>query len=72
MLQQLQYVTKHRIQAQETSILSMDITSLAPVFTVLACGMVATMLGLSVELAIWKWRKQKQATEQIMTEHSRK
>jgi hypothetical protein len=68
MLQQLLYVTKHRNEVQETPFVSIDMTSLAPIFTVLAFGTVGTILCLSLEFAIYKWRKHKQITEFIMTE----
>jgi hypothetical protein len=65
MLQQLLYVTKHRNEVQETPFVSIDMTSLAPIFTVLAFGTVVTILCLSLEFAIYKWRKHKQTNNRI-------
>lgn len=61
-LQQLLYVTKHGNEVQETPLISMDMTSLAPIFTVLAFGLVATILSISLEFAIHKRKKQKQTS----------
>ncbi|XP_021924655.1 glutamate receptor ionotropic, delta-1-like [Zootermopsis nevadensis] len=61
-LQQLLYVTKHGNEVQETPLISMDMTSLAPIFTVLAFGLVATILSISLEFAIHKCKKQKQTS----------
>jgi hypothetical protein len=60
MLQLLLRITKPSTQVQEMPFLSMDMTSVTPIFAVLAGGIVATLLCLLLELRMYKRRKQKQ------------
>jgi hypothetical protein len=57
---QLLRIKKPSTQVSETPFLSMDMTSVTPIFAVLAGGMVATVLSLLLELRMYKTRKQKQ------------
>jgi hypothetical protein len=63
MLQLLLLVSKPSAQVQEMPFLSMEMTSVTPIFAVLAGGMVTTLLCLLLELRMYKSRKQKQKNE---------
>jgi hypothetical protein len=69
MLQLFLRITKPGTQVPETPFLSMDMTSLTPIFVVLSCGMGATLFCLLLEFRTYKTKKEnKNIAAEVMSD----